>query len=189
MAPSQLLPVLATPKTQMKCSGGIPPMVSSLSPAARRALSREISRSLEASCSCRRSSGLPRTSAEQGTSPRMIPTANLKYALTLPATSISPASVRGSRHYSSQSSSASHILARPVRASRPNAQDLRRRHYIALCFRSGQAGTTICALCTRRCSERPRNLWFALHHEFCVRAYRTVHIFIGQRGLVSSAHG
>ena len=62
-------------------------MVALLSPAARRALSREISRSLEASCSCRRSHGLRSTSAGPGTSPRMIPTSNFRYTLTFPATS------------------------------------------------------------------------------------------------------
>src|SRR5215207_10514307 len=129
MAPSQLLPVLATPKTQMNCSGGIPPMVVSLSPAARRALSREISRSLETSCSCRRSGGLPSTSAEPGTSPRIIPTSNLKYALTSLATSNTARCCKfGTLHLPRvrarisaplfSSSSASRILPSPIRANR-----------------------------------------------------------------------
>jgi hypothetical protein len=198
MAPSQLLPVLATPKIQMKCSGGIPPMVVWLSPAARRALSREISRSLEASCSCRRFGGLPSTSAEPGTSPRMIPTSNLKYALTSLATSNTARCCKfGIRYlprvrarisalyfsvfvhipYTTQSGS-----SQPGRPRRTCGADT------ILPFASA-----VGKLARRSAPEdvqgRSRNLWFAVHHAFRIHGYRTVHIFIGLRGRVSAAHG
>jgi hypothetical protein len=172
MAPSQLLPVLATPKIQMKCCGGIPPVMASLSPAARRALSREISRSLEASCSSRRSGGLPSASAEPGTSPRMIPTSNLKYALTPSATSntaccckfgiryLPRASARISAPffflfvripYTTQSGS-----SQPGRPARTCSRDTILPFASAAGKRSAPEDV----------QGRPRNLWFAVNHAF-----------------------
>src|SRR5918998_942107 len=142
MAPSQLLPVLATPKTQTKCSGGTPPAVASPSPAPRRALSREISRSLEASCSRRRSCGPPETS------PRIIPTSNLRYALTSLATSNTMRCCKLGIRYlprvrariSALFGLRSHPLYYPVWFE-PTARDPRRRDYTALFLRSRRDGT------------------------------------------------
>jgi hypothetical protein len=38
--------------------------------------------------------------------------------------------------------------------------------------------------------RRPSNLWFPVYHTaFRIHGYRTVHIFSGQRGRASAAHG
>src|SRR5215204_6471499 len=191
MAPSQLLPVLATPKTQMNCSGGIPPMVVSLSPAARRALSREISRSLEASCSCRRSGGLPSTSAGPGTSPRVIPTSNLKYALTSPATSNTARCCKFGIRYLPRVRARISALFFLVFVRIP---------YTTQSGSTDQAGpaaeTLYCPLPPQQASRHddPRQKMFRVGLVTCgspstTRFYRTVHIFVGQRGRVSAAHG
>src|SRR5918994_158290 len=102
------------------------------------------------------------------------------------AFSISPASVRGSLHrflvfvhipYTTQSGS-----SQPGRPRRTCGGDT------ILPFASA-----VGKLARRSAPEdvqgRPRNLWFAVHHAFRIHGYRTGHIFIGQRGRVSAAHG
>src|SRR5215203_6732032 len=198
MAPSQLLPVLATPKIQMKCSGVVPPMVASLSPAARRALNREISRSLEESCSCSRFGALPATSAEPGTSPRMIPTSNLKYALTSPATSNTALCCKFGIRYLPRVLARLAALFFPVfvripyttqsGSSQPDHQ-------------AGSAAETLyCPLPPQQASRHddPRQKMFRVGLVTCGSPSTTrfvstdtvtVHTFIGQRGRVSAAHG
>src|SRR5215204_6281358 len=136
---------------------------------------REISRSLEASCSCRRFGGLLSTSAEPGTSPRMIPTSNLKYALTSLAKSNTARCCKfGIRYlprvsawisslfflvfvripYTTQSGS-----SQPGRPGRICGGDT------ILPFASA-AGKPARRTAPEDVQGWPRNLWFAVHHAF-----------------------